>query len=65
VFLTPLDPAGVIRVEISLFGQPLLAQMQPLPLFADGGTKDNAVVGGRHSLKRKQRLPRISTPLNG
>jgi hypothetical protein len=39
--------------------------MKPLPLFADGGTEDDAVIGWRHSLKRKQSLPRFSTPLNG
>jgi hypothetical protein len=65
MLLTPFDSPDIIRVEIGLFGQPLLAQMQPLPLFADGCTKDNAVIRRRHSLKRKQRLPRITTPLNG
>jgi hypothetical protein len=52
-------------MKIGFFGQPFLAQMKPLPLFADGGSKDNAVIGWRHSLTRKQNLPRISTPLNG
>jgi hypothetical protein len=65
VLLTPFNPADVIRVEIGLFGQPFLAQMQPLPLFADGGTKNDAVIRGRHSLKGKQGLPHITTPLNG
>ena len=65
MFLPSFDPAEIIRVEIGFFGQPFLAQMKPLPLFADGGTEDDAVIGWRHSLKRKQSLPRFSTPLNG
>jgi len=65
VLFAALDPANIIGVKVGLFRQPLLAQMQPFPLFADGGTKNDAVVRGRHSLKQKQRLARISTPLNG
>ena len=65
MFLTPFNPPNIIRVEIGLFRQLFLAQAQPLPLLADGGTKDNAVIRGRHSLTGKQALPRTTTPLNG
>ena len=44
MLLTPFNPADVIRVEIGLFRQALLAQTKTLPLFADGGTEDNAVI---------------------
>ena len=49
MFLTSFDSANVIGVEIGFFGQPLLAQMQPLPVFPDGGAKDNAIITGRHN----------------
>jgi hypothetical protein len=49
MLLTSFDSADIIRVEIGLFREPLLAQMQPLPLFADGRTKNDAVVRRRHS----------------
>ena len=65
MLLTSFNSADIIRVEIGFFRESFLAQMQPFPLFADGGTKNDAVVRGRHSLKQKQRLARISTPLNG
>jgi hypothetical protein len=65
VLFAPFDPADIIGVKVGLFRQTLLAQMQPFPLFADGGTENNAIVRRRHSQKQKQRLPRISTPLNG
>jgi hypothetical protein len=50
VLFTPLDAPDIIRVQVSLFGKPLLAQMQTHPLFADGGTKNDAVIRRRHSL---------------
>jgi hypothetical protein len=65
MLLTALDSSDIIRMEISLFGETFLAQMSPHPLFADGSAKDDTVIRGRHSLKGKQALPRISTPLNG
>jgi hypothetical protein len=65
MLLTAFNSADIIRVEISLFREPFLTQMQPFPFFADGGTKNNAVIRRWHSLKGKQGLPHISTPLNG
>jgi hypothetical protein len=65
MFLTSFNPAEVIRMEIGFFRKPFLAQMKPLPLFANGGPEDNAIIRGRHSLTRKQSLPRLTTPLNG
>ncbi len=65
MFLAPFNSAEIIRVEIGFFRQPFLAQMKPLPLFADGGPEDNAIIRGRHGLTRKQNLPRLTTPLNG
>jgi hypothetical protein len=31
-------------MEISHFGKPFLAQMKALPLFADGSSKNDAVI---------------------
>jgi hypothetical protein len=44
VFFPALNTANVIGVEIGRFGQPFLAPMKPLPLFADGGTQNYAVI---------------------
>lgn len=65
MLLASFNPSDIIRVEVGFFGELFLTQTQALPLLADGGTKDDAVIRGRHSLKRKQRLPHITTPLNG
>jgi hypothetical protein len=65
MFFASFNSAEIIRVEIGLFRQPFLAQMKPLPLFADGGPEDNAIIRRRHSQTRKQSLPRLTTPLNG
>jgi len=65
MLLTSFNSADIIRVEIGFFRESFLAQMQPLPFFADGVTKNNAIIRRRHSLKGKQALPHISTPLNG
>ena len=65
MLLTSFNSADIIRVEISFFGKSFLAQMQPFPLFADGGTKNNAVIRRRHSSIGEQGLPHFSTPLNG
>jgi hypothetical protein len=54
VFFASLDPTNIIRVQVGFFGEPFLAQMQPLPFFADGVTKNNAIIRRRHSLKGKQ-----------
>jgi hypothetical protein len=65
MFFTPFNPAEIVRMEIGFFRKPLQTQTEPLPLFADGGTENNAVIRRRNSLTRKQNLPRITTPLNG
>jgi len=65
MLLPALNPSDVVGMQIGLFGEAFLAEMSSRPLFADGGTKNDAVIRGRHSLKQKQRLARISTPLNG
>jgi hypothetical protein len=57
MFLTSFASADIVRVEIGLFGQSFLAQVQPFPFFADGVTKNNAIIRRRHSLEGKHGLP--------
>lgn len=52
-------------MEIGFFRQPFQAPMKALPLFADGGSEDDAIIRWRHGPTRKQSPPRITTPLNG
>ena len=66
VFLSTLDPAQVVRMQLGLLCQPLLRQTGASPFGTDGGADSNAIVEGRrHSLTRKQTSPLRSTPLNG
>jgi hypothetical protein len=65
MLLTSFNSADVIWMEIGFFGEEFLAQMESFSQFWGGGAKNDTIISCRHSLKRKQSLPRISTPLNG
>ena len=65
MLLPALNPSDVVGMQIGLFGEAFLAEMSSRPLFADGGTKNDAVIRGRHSLTGKQALLFTTTPLNG
>lgn len=47
MLLAPLDPSHVVRMKPGLFGQLLLAESSALPVFADGGAKNDTIIKTR------------------
>jgi hypothetical protein len=52
-------------MQIRFFSKLFLGPLKPFPLFADGGSQNDAIIRWRHSLATNQNPPNVSTPLGG
>ena len=62
MLLATLYPSHIIRMKPGLFGQLLLAESSTLPVFADGGAKNDTIIKTRpHRYRQAQTGPSLYT----